>query len=411
MQISPEKNNLQKFLVIDGLFEGGRMFVGATSITYLMSVGISLQEIAALKSIQAFVLIFGEIPTGVLADSFGRKLSLILGGICAIVGFLIYYFSHSFFFFGIAETLTALSLCFWSGAFESCAIDTAKLEHSEGSLNKFFHLNNSVNSVSVMFFGFLGGYLGMKGINLPYLGAVACYIFMLLILYTLPHEIGHESIAHLTWFSKIKTHMVAMFKEGILHPVLLPFFLTNIAIQFLIQPLLHYWQPFFQAVDPSVTSKQQGLIFSGYCGAIAVFSYFYSLFSKQEFARRPSTIAVLFSLFSILYFSLSYADKLLSSVIIFVLLQVLLSLCRTSLSIKMNEVIDSKSRASILSALSLISRLGMIGALALIARMVTVGDSKTIIELYRNFGALSFILIVLLMIGMFFSKRKKLQKV
>src|SRR5688572_2369293 len=139
MQSKLESRHLQKFLVIDGLFEGGRMFVGATSVTYLLSVGVSFQELAALKSIQAFVLIFGEVPTGILADSFGRKQSLVLSGICAILGFLTFYFSSSFVYFGVAETLTALSLCFWSGAYESCAIDTAKLDHVEGSLNRFFH--------------------------------------------------------------------------------------------------------------------------------------------------------------------------------------------------------------------------------------------------------------------------------
>lgn len=407
MSNSSQHNHLRKFLAIDGLFEGGRMFVGATSVTYLLSVGVSFQEIAALKSIQAIVLIFGEVPTGVLADSFGRKNSLILSGLCGILGFLFFYFSSSFVYFGLAEALTALSLCFWSGAYESCAIDTAKLEHVEGSLAKFFHLNMSCNSASVMFFGLLGGLIGVQGINLPYLGAVACYTIMLILIYTLPSEIGLEGAAGQTygsWFAKIKFHMVAAIKEGLLHPVLLPFFLTNIGIQFLIQPLLHYWQPYFQIVDLTITPGQQGLIFSTYCGVIAIFSYIYSRFSSKDFVKNPITVAILFIVFSLLYFSLAYANHLLAAVTIFALLQGFLTLCRTSLSIKMNGVIESKSRASILSTLSLVSRIGMMGALVVIAKMVDKSNTQTILDLFRNFGALSFILIILLMAGMYYSK-------
>lgn len=72
----------------------------------------------------------------------------------------------------------------------------------------------------------------------------------------------------------------------------------------------------------------------------------------------------------------------------------------------MNEVIDSKSRASILSTLSLISRVGMMGALALIGGMVNREDAGSVLDLFKGFGALSFILIVLLLVGMHYSKRK-----
>jgi len=408
MSAISESKHLRKFLVIDSLFEGGRMFVGATSVTYLLSIGISFKEIAALKSIQAFVLIFGEVPTGILADSFGRKLSLILSGICAICGFLVYYFSSTFAYFGLAETLTALSLCFWSGAYESCAIDTAKLEHTEGSLNRFFHLNMSCNSASVMVAGLIGGYIGLQGINLPYLGAVFCYLLMLGLIATLPSEIGHDGPAGLTyglWFAKIKTHSVAAVKEGLLHPVLLPFFLANIGIQFLIQPILHYWQPLFQAISPSISSGQQGWIFSAYCGTTSIFAFIYSKFSNKPFVKSPFTVALLFSVFSLLYFILPHVDHLIIGIVVFCVLQGFLSLCRTSLSIKMNEVIDSKSRSSILSTLSLISRLGMMGALAVIARIVNKDESSSIIHLFKLFGGMSFILIILLMLGMRYSKR------
>jgi MFS family permease len=80
-----------RFLVVDALFEGGRMFVGATSVAYLLHSGLGLDDIAFLKTVQALVLILGEVPTGVLADSIGRKRSLVLAVLFGIAGFFLFF--------------------------------------------------------------------------------------------------------------------------------------------------------------------------------------------------------------------------------------------------------------------------------------------------------------------------------
>lgn len=389
-------------LAIDSLFEGGRMFVGATSVTYLLSAGVSLAEIAALKSIQAAVLIAGEVPTGVLADRFGRKTSLTLGAVSAILGFLLFFFGKTFAIYAIAESLTALSLCFWSGAFEACAIDTAKLEHSESALARFFHLNLSCNSAAVMVLGFAGGALGARGVSLPYLAAAATYGIMLYLITRIPEAPRDPSVPSIG----MAGHLKAAIHEGVLHPVLFPFFTANILIQFVIQPLLHYWQPFFQEIHPAITTDQQGTIFMLYCAAISIFGFFYSRASKHAFVHHVLTAPLLFFVFSLLYFALGASTQFPVAVISFIALQGFLSLCRTSLSIKMNKCISSRSRASVLSSLSFISRIGMIAALALIGR--TLGDSQTgkIAMLYREFAGISIGLVLLVLVGVVYSTRK-----
>src|SRR5437868_12342695 len=85
-----------QMLLTDALFEGGRMFVGATSVTYLLHSGLSLSQIAFLKSVQAMTVLLGEVPTGVLADSIGRKKSLLTAALCAMLGFALYFFGNEF---------------------------------------------------------------------------------------------------------------------------------------------------------------------------------------------------------------------------------------------------------------------------------------------------------------------------
>ena len=66
---------VRRFLLMDMLFEGGRMFVGGVSVAYLMSQGISLADIALIKALQAAVVFTAEVPTGIFGDRWGRKWS------------------------------------------------------------------------------------------------------------------------------------------------------------------------------------------------------------------------------------------------------------------------------------------------------------------------------------------------
>jgi hypothetical protein len=204
--------------------------------------------------------------------------------------------------------------------------------------------------------------------------------------------------AETRWIAETRRHFAAAIHQGALHPVLLPYFAANIAIQLMIQPILHYWQPYFQALSPTVDPARQGVIFAAYCGTSAAFGLWYARRSKTAWARSRWTTVLLFFLFSCLYLGLSAANGWVTALVLFCLLQGVLSLARTSLSVRMNEVVDSKSRASILSALSLTSRFGMIAALALIARLAGKGEASApdaVLALYRVFGSLSFAICLL----------------
>nr|WP_295901939.1 MFS transporter [uncultured Bdellovibrio sp.] len=403
-------SRFNQMLTIDALFEGGRMFVGATSVTYLLHSGLSLSQIAFLKSVQAMTVLLGEVPTGVLADSMGHKKSLLASSLFAVLGFALYYWGEGFNFFVIAEILTALSLCFWSGAFEAFAIDEAKLEETPGEIDRFFHSNQSLNSVTVLVFGLLGGFLGHLGLALPYLAAIGSYIFMGALLWSIPEtaKIQTGSSEYVPWFKNIKKHLKATFTQGLLHPALMPFFIANILIQFTVQPLLHYWQPYFQSLNAQLGTEKQGLIFAAYCATSALFGAIYAKYSAKPFLRSPKITIVLFAVFSALYCLLGLESPWLFAVVVFCLLQGTLSIARTSLGVRMNENIDSSSRASILSSLSLISRLGMVGALYVIGQLVPAQQSApSLVPLFKYFGFISVGLVVLIVVGSFINQRKK----
>ena len=71
----------------------------------------------------AFLL---EIPTGVVADKWGRKQSLIIGGIFGTLGALLYVVYPNFWWFLMCETLFAVGSALLSGADDAIVFDSLK---------------------------------------------------------------------------------------------------------------------------------------------------------------------------------------------------------------------------------------------------------------------------------------------
>lgn len=359
-----------KLLLLDGLYEGGRMFVGATSIAYMLSKGISIDKIGILKIIQAIVFILCELPTGVLADMYGKKISLIVSILCGILGFGIYFTGNTLIVFCFAEILVALSLCFWSGAYEAFCIDILKIDKDPVKLNVFFHTNSTVNKISTVLFGFLGGVIAFKNYAFPYAGALIVYIIVFIILLRFVEETKNR-VTHSSMFDGFKYHFVEQvritFKEGILHPLLLEFFVFQILLQASIQPLLHYWQPYFLILDKTITSSSLGTIFSLYVFCAAILSAIYMKMAKYSFYKNITFQAIPLIVFGTTFYFLGVSSNIYLSVLLFCLCQSFLGVVNSIFSAKFNEQISSEYRAGILSSMSLFSRVGAIISLGLIS--------------------------------------------
>jgi MFS family permease len=86
--------------------------------------GMSMQDIFLLKSVYSVGIVAMEIPSGWMADIWGRKKTLLLGSILGAAGFAVYSFSHSFIWFMVAEIILGIGYSFVSGADSAMLYDT-----------------------------------------------------------------------------------------------------------------------------------------------------------------------------------------------------------------------------------------------------------------------------------------------
>jgi MFS family permease len=92
-------------------------FFGAIAVPfYLHRVGLTFAQMFSLEAVFSISMLILEIPTGVIADRFGRKVSLFLGSVLFGGAFLIFGVSLRFTTLLVAEVICAIGMTLQSGA-------------------------------------------------------------------------------------------------------------------------------------------------------------------------------------------------------------------------------------------------------------------------------------------------------
>lgn len=136
---------------------------------YLASKGMSLTQLGLLETIFHVTSFLMEVPTGAVADIYGRKVSRIIGRLFSVISVIILLFSDSFVWFAGSFIITALSYNMESGAGDALIYDSMKeLGNEEG----FMRVNGNKEMIfqlaSIISFLF-GGYLASRSYDLAFI--------------------------------------------------------------------------------------------------------------------------------------------------------------------------------------------------------------------------------------------------
>ncbi len=119
------ESNIRKMYAVRLLFN--MYFISAVIVPfYIEWGGIKFSYILFLNAWFWFWNFLLEIPTGTVADFLGRKVSVVLGCITAVVAILVYVSYPGIYVFMTAEVLFAVSFTLLSGADEALVYDSLK---------------------------------------------------------------------------------------------------------------------------------------------------------------------------------------------------------------------------------------------------------------------------------------------
>lgn len=372
------KKTVSCYLTVEFLWRFATALHFTIYAIFLRDRGLDLFEANLVNAIYFIAVVLFEVPTGIVADVFGRKVSFVLAIIFYGSGLLIYYDANSFWGCVVGEVVAAIGLTFQSGAYDAWMVDELKFyESSDDYIKLTFSRRSQLEHLGSIAGGLLGAYLGARDIALPWL-ASALGIFALLPITLLWMKEEHFTPAALDVSSALKemvktgargfsyvrgkssVHLVIIFSAFLFFGVMAP----NMQ-----------WQIYFGRFYGSVSGN--GWVWCGiglalFCGARFLPRIVLKYFSSKMNLALGLILAVI---------GLGIATTTLSSVlgvslIIFWLQQFFRGGINPTKDAYLNEQINDKTiRATVLSVESLIRHFaGMAGLIVsgLVARHISL---------------------------------------
>lgn len=137
-------------------------------VLFYQDNGMGMHEIFLLKAIYSIAIVVMEIPSGWMADVWGRKKTLLLGGILGSGGFLLYSFSYGFWAFALAEIILGVGHSFVSGADSALLYDSLKASGKTDQYIKQEGRITSVGNFAEAIAGIIGGFLAAISLRTPF---------------------------------------------------------------------------------------------------------------------------------------------------------------------------------------------------------------------------------------------------
>jgi MFS family permease len=185
---------IRSYLVISGLFTLSASLIWGINTLFLLDAGLSIFEVFLANAVFTAAMALFEIPTGVVADTRGRRASFLLSEATIALGTLAYVgvalIDGGLLLFSLAGIILGLGYTFYSGAVEAWLVDALKATGYHKELDQVFARGETVASIAMLLGTVGGGVLGQFHLSLPYLARTALVLMAFAIGFRTMHDVG-----------------------------------------------------------------------------------------------------------------------------------------------------------------------------------------------------------------------------
>lgn len=323
-------------------------FVMPVIVLFYEKNGLSLQDIFLLKTIYSIVAVGLEIPSGYLADAWGKRNCLLTGGILFFAGYLTYSFTDSFLAFAFAELLLGAGQTFVNGTDSALLYNTVQHHKKEHLYMRYEGKLTMVGNFSEAIAGVLGGLLAACSLYLPFYGQT-------LVAFTgIPAALALKEYGEDVKRSNAFSEVLKIVKYALItNKQLACSILFSGIIGAATLTMAWFVQPILMQLDTPIS--WYGIIWTGLNVAVGI-AALYSDKIEQKLGAEKMSLFILFSIsggYIILGFALS-SYALLSILLLFYLVR---GFATPILKGYINQLTHSDMRATVLSIRNFIIRL------------------------------------------------------
>lgn len=188
------KRVIRIYMTLAGLYTLAASLIWSVNTLFLLDAGLSIGEVFLANALFSAGMVIFEIPTGVVADTLGRRVSymasVLLLGITTILYVVAAQVGAGVFVFGAVSIAMGLGFTFYSGALDAWLVDGLAAVNAHRDLDGVFARGQQVNGTAMFAGTIAGGFLGQIDLAIPFVVRAALLAIVFIIAGRLMTDIG-----------------------------------------------------------------------------------------------------------------------------------------------------------------------------------------------------------------------------
>lgn len=161
--------------------------------------------IGIIETVLITTMTLAEIPTGAVADLFGKRKTLLLSFLLQAIGSIIMGVAPNFSYLVFSVFVMAIGGAMYSGTLEALVYDTLKDNQQEAKYDRKIANINTIKLIAPAICGALGGFMYVFNPSLPFIAAGIFYFFGLIASFFLTEpKIDTEKFSWATYLQQTK---------------------------------------------------------------------------------------------------------------------------------------------------------------------------------------------------------------
>ena len=170
-------------------------FIWGINTIFLLDAGLSNLEAFAANAFFTVGMVVFEVPTGIVADTIGRRMSYLLGTVTLAASTLFYVLlwqiEAPFWEWAIASMLLGLGFTFFSGAVEAWLVDALAATGFTGEIETVFGRGQIVTGAGMLTGSVAGGFIAAQvSLGAPFVLRGVVLVVMFAVAFRMMHDVG-----------------------------------------------------------------------------------------------------------------------------------------------------------------------------------------------------------------------------
>src|ERR687897_318833 len=196
---APARRVERVYLALTLLSTLAASFIWGINTLFLLDAGLNNLEAFAANAFFTAGMVLFEVPTGVVADLRGRRVSFLVGALTLMGSTLLYVLlwqvEAAFWAWALVSVLLGLGFTFFSGAMEAWLVDALDHTGYTGELDAVFGRGQAVQGVAMLTGSVLGGVIAQAtNLGVPFVVRAGLLGLTFALAFFLMHDIGFTPV-------------------------------------------------------------------------------------------------------------------------------------------------------------------------------------------------------------------------